>query len=398
MRTCFLTTSFPAHDQDIRSPFILELAKVLYREKIDIDVIAPRYPESKSEEVLQGVHVHRFSYFWPRKLQMLTSEGGIPSALKRSWLARLQFPLFFLAFFLRSLPYGKQCDVIHAQWSFSALIGLFLKIIYGKPLVMTERGASAHLAMQSWFMRKILTLVARRCDFVTANSVQQTELFVKLGVPRKKVMTVLNGLDARFKPLNKRTCRKKLGLPLGRDIILFVGWLIERKDVATLLKAMTLVVRRKDALCVLVGTGDQETHLKRFADEHGLEHSVLFVGSRPPSMIPLYMNAADVFVLPSLSEGKPNVVGEAMACGIPVIATDVPGTREILHDGKNGLIIEPRQPTQLAATLLHLLSNAPLKKKLSLGGLRTISTAGLSWTTSAKLYNDIYHLVSSHHS
>ncbi|MEK6840266.1 MAG: glycosyltransferase, partial [Nanoarchaeota archaeon] len=328
MRVCILTTSFPAHKDDIRSPFILELCKALRQHDVGVDVIAPRYSHSSSEDVIDGIHIHRFSYFIPSSLQVLTEGGGIPSALKRSWLAKLQFPLFYLSFLMKALRHAKQCEVIHCQWSFSALVGLVLKIAYRKPLVMTERGASAHLAMGNWLMRYVLSFVAKRCDFVTANSIQQASLFVDLGVPRHKVATILNGIDTmRYRPLPKTTSRNALNLLQKNKIVLFVGWLIERKNVKSLIEAMKIITKKhNDAFCVLVGEGERRHSLEALVKKNKLEHVVSFVGSVPPAKIPLYMSAADVFVLPSLSEGKPNVVAEAMACGVPVVATNVAGT------------------------------------------------------------------------
>ena len=396
MRICFLTTSFPAHPDDIRSPFLLELCRALKKEHIDLDVISPRYEGTTAEDSMEGINVHRFSYFWPLNMQVLTQGGGIPSALKTSWLARLQFPLFFLAFLTRSLRYGKRCDIIHAQWSFSALIGLFLKWTFKKPLVMTERGASANLARNNWLMKKVLDFVVKRCDFVTANSLQQTELFVKLGVPKERTLTVLNGINThRFKQRDKKTCRKKLNLPLNKKIVLFVGWLIERKNVESLIEAMSLVSKNiKNALCIIVGEGNKKKSLENLAREMNLEKVVHFTNQVIPSQVALYMNAADVFVLPSLSEGKPNVVAEAMASGTPVVATNVAGTKEIVHDGKNGLLVMPKNQKDLAKAITAVLGNPALAKKLSQQGLQTVHTSSLTWSYCAKQYIAIYNKIS----
>ncbi len=395
MKVCMLTTSFPAFRGDIRSPFLLELCDALSKEGVTIDVICPRYMGTEGEAAIGTIRIHRFSYFFPRRWQVLTSGGGIPSALKRSWLARIQFPFFFLAFLLRSLRYGKQCDVIHCQWSFSGLVGIALKWLYGKPLVMTERGASANLAMGNWLMRNVLRFLAYRCDFITANSVQQTELFYQLGVQRDRIVTVLNGIDTdMFMPHDKKKCRDLLGLPQDKKIILFVGWLIQRKGIEYLLEAVAFLSQeRDDFVCVIVGEGDQEKRLQKLVADRGLESFVSFVGAVPHSRVPLYMSAADAFVLPSLSEGKPNVVGEAMACGVPVIATAVAGTNEILRDRVNGFAVRPQNPQEITACLKNIFSNPRRAQSLALQARTMILQNGLTWKACARQYLHIYNKV-----
>ncbi len=387
-----LTTSFPGHKDDIRSPFLLELCRALSDEGIAIDVVSPWYIGTKKEERICNVNIHRFSYFWPKRMQVLTQGGGIPSALKRSFLAKIQLPFLFLGLLIMSLKYGKRCDVIHAQWSFSALAGFVAKILYGKPLLMTERGASANLATQHWLMKIVLKFLAQNSDFITANSEQQARLFVELGAPQKRVKTILNGIDLqRFKPHNKANSRRALKLPKDKKIVLFVGWLIERKGVAYLIEAMKILSqKRKDVLCVLVGEGDKEKSLQELVYVWHIEDYVRFVGSIPPSRIPSYMSAADVFVLPSLSEGKPNVVGEAMACGVPVIATAVAGTNEILKDGVNGLAVQPKKPGEIAHNISLLLNQPRYASQLSRRARDMIIKGKLTWKACAQHYLTLY--------
>lgn len=392
MKICMLTTSFPGHYDDIRSPFLLELCQALSNEGVRIDVISPQYTGTKKEERIGNIFIHRFSYFWPKRMQVLTQGGGIPSALRRSWLAKIQFPFFYLALLMKSLRYGKDCDIVHAQWSFAALAGIVLKILYGKPMLMTERGASANLAMQHWLMKGVLKFLARHSDFITANSAQQTELFFQLGEPRERVKTILNGIDTqKFKPHHKTTCRKTLALPKDKKIILFVGWLIERKGVEYLIEAVRILSeKRKDILCVLVGEGNQEQKLKDLVYEYDLKDNIIFVGSVSPSRVPLYMNAADVFVLPSLSEGKPNVVAEAMACGVPVVATAVAGTNELLRDGVNGYSVQSKKPDEIVHAVNMLFDNPILAQKLAHAGHDTILKGQLTWKTCAREYLTLY--------
>ena len=151
--------------------------------------------------------------------------------------------------------------------------------------------------------------------------------------------------------------------------------------------------KRKDALCVIVGEGDRKETLHKLARKLRLEHAVSFIGSVLPSTVPFYMSAADVFVLPSLSEGKPNVVAEAMACGVPVVSSQVAGTVEIVQHGVNGLLVNAKKPEQFARALMNILEDNRLAKKLSSGGLMTVSESGLTWKACTQEHLQIYQQV-----
>ncbi len=395
MKICILTTSYPGYKNHIQSPFIYKLTESLKGLGIYVDVVAPRYKNSKKEDNWKGINVHRFKYFPFVSMQKLTSGGGIPSALKRSFLVKLQMPFFMISFYLNSKKYAKKCDVIHAQWALSALVGVFLKRKYKKPLVLTERGASLNMALKSKLMSKVFRWILKNCDFVTANNENQIKIMKSLGVPAEKLKAVPNGIDIdMFKPIEQAKARKKLGLDPDKKIILFVGWLIERKGVSYLLQAMKNVsFKEKNSLLLIVGEGNIESRLKEHTKKLGLDN-VMFLGSKNPSEIPLYMNASDIFVLPSLSEGRPNVVGEAMACGVPVIASNVNGTPEFIENGKNGFLVKPKDPKAISDNILKILSSKDIAEKIGANARKSIINKKLTWKNCASTYRSIYKKIS----
>ena len=123
---------------------------------------------------------------------------------------------------------------------------------------------------------------------------------------------------------------------------------------------------------------------------HRISDCVRMVGIRPASEIPLWMNAADVLVLPSLSEGRPNVVLEAMACEVPVVATAVGGTPELVKDGEVGFLVPPKDPAAIAEKILLLLGDKGLRERLGRNGRRFILEEGLTWESCARKYSEIY--------
>ena len=162
--------------------------------------------------------------------------------------------------------------------------------------------------------------------------------------------------------------RRRLSLPQDRLQILFVGLLAPVKGLDILIEALRLV-GDGEADCLLVGTGPMEEQLRRAAAAAGIAERVRFVGAQPSGEIPAWLNAADLLVLPSLSEGRPNVVVEAQACGLPVLATRVGGTPELIEHGETGLLVESGDPEALAAGLSRLLCDAGLRQRLGRGEL-----------------------------
>jgi glycosyltransferase involved in cell wall biosynthesis len=154
-----------------------------------------------------------------------------------------------------------------------------------------------------------------------------------------------NGIDQeRFHPCDRTEACAALGLPTDRRRILFVGNLLPVKGPTFLAAAFKQLADLQDVNVVFVGSGSEVARLP--AGER-----LFVVGARPHEEIPLWMNACDALCLPSLSEGLPNVALEAMACGLPVIASRVGGVPEVVRDGTNGFLVPPSDPVALADAL-----------------------------------------------
>ncbi len=225
MKVLMITTSFPYYKGHSQSPFIYNLAKSLVKKGIKIELICPFYTRSvRSEEIMDGIHVHRFHYWFPLKMQKLTEGGGIPSSLKSSLRTKIQFSFFILSMFLKSQKFVKGCDVIHAQWALSGFVGVILKKIFKKPLILTTRGATVNMALKNKLIKKALLFILDNCDYVTPNNKKHGVLIEKMGIQKNKINPIPNGIDTDvFKPGKKSSIRKKLGVPMDKQIILFVG-------------------------------------------------------------------------------------------------------------------------------------------------------------------------------
>ena len=142
---------------------------------------------------------------------------------------------------------------------------------------------------------------------------------------------------------------------------------------------------------VLVGSGKLQGSIMDQVRKLSLGKNIRFLGAKKPEEIPYYYNAADVFILPSLSEGRPNTVLEALASGTAIIATDIPGTREIIENNKNGILIEPKNSLDIVRSVISLIENKKLLEKLRKQSRKSLMDKGLNWEKCADNYIKIYN-------
>lgn len=387
---CLLTTGFPRFEGDLFGTFVFELARNLVRQGASVAVLAPHDRHAPRQEIVEGVHVHRFSYFVPR-WQRLAYGGGMPTNLRHSWAARLQVPCFLLAFWLRARRLARHSRVLHCQWTISGLVGHFAAAGLQCPVVLTVRGSDFHLS-RSGMGALINRFVYRRMAAVLTVSEDLRRQIVEAGIASDRLHVVTNGVDERFQPGDRATARQQLELAPHGVLVLFVGLLVPVKGLSHLLDAMQQL-QDVSFTCVLLGDGPQQAELTAQAEAAGLSQRVRFAGRRPAGEIHSWMQAADVLVLPSLSEGRPNVVLEAQACALPVVATAVGGTPELVSHEVNGLLVPPGDANALSAALRRLMGDATLRQRFGQAGRTQIERGEFSWRASATRTQAVYDRV-----
>ncbi len=388
MKALMLTTSFPAFEGDVRSPFIYELAKAMSK-YVDVTVVCPDYKASKnSEENFGAVKVRRFSYF-PKRFQILTEHGGLASNMERNPFSYFQLPFFIMSMFFKLLKEVKNCDVIFAQWALAGLVAVIADFFHKKPIILTTRGADVNMSLKNPIYKRILVWVLNRCTFVTSNNQDLINKINSLGI--SKTMVIYNGVDVeKFRPRDKLKLRKLLNLPTNKKIIIFVGWLIPRKGVNYLIAAIPDVIKKYPAAhFLLIGDGMMRNELEKQILDLNVENQTWLLGTKKPEDVPLWLGAADILILPSIAEGMPNIVLEAMASAVPVVATRISGTPELLKDGFNGYLIDPKNSAQIAEKINKILARPQDIEKLGKNGRNLLFEKGLTWDNSAKRYLDL---------
>ncbi len=230
----------------------------------------------------------------------------------------------------------------------------------GVPAVVKVVGSDV-LVLRGRYRRARMIEGLRRADAVVAVSRDLADRVISLGVAGPRVHVVYNGLDAsRFRPGDRAEARAKLGLPAEGPIVLFVGNLLMSKGAGILIEALTLLARRGIApRCLLVGRGRDEGAIRAMILKRGLGDIMTLVGPKPHGELPDWYHACDLVALPSFSEGIPNVLLEAAACGRPFVATRVGGIPEIADEAISRLV-PPGDPEAVAVAIAEVLSWGPV--------------------------------------
>jgi len=395
MNICMLTTSFPRYEGDPAGHFVCELATELSK-KHEIMVVAPGMEGLNSYESVGKLKVFRFHYFFPYKYEKVAYGNGIIKNLEKKSSYKALLPLFALSFLLKSIKVGSQCDLIHAHWAFSGLIALWGKKIHKKPVILSVRGSDINARFAGGKTSKLaLQWVLRRCDYITTVSDNLLRKVTERFGIDQKIAVIPNGVSLEsFYPIDRSEVRGKLGLPDDIPIVLYAGRIIESKGIESLVEAIPTVLKEyKETLFIFLGEGNLVEKTFDLCKEMGVERNILFTGRKPHSEMALWLNTADLIVLPSLSEGRPNIILEAMACGIPVVATRVGGIPELVREGDNGFLVPPNDASALGRAILTVLKMETQKDVLGERGRAILESAGLSWETSAEKMTEIYRMV-----
>jgi glycosyltransferase involved in cell wall biosynthesis len=299
-------------------------------------------------------------------------------------------------------------DLIHGNFWMSGWVGAQLRGTWKVPFVqifhalgaikrLHQGGADTSPGDRYEVERAVLGVA----DRVIAQCPSEVDELVSLyGADEARLRIVPSGVDLeRFRPVEKESARRELGLSADDQIAVYVGRLLPRKDVANVIEAFGLLdgsVPR--ARLVVVGGEtegpdlDREPEMQRLitvAEACGVRDRVTFVGRRASNQLRWYYSAADVFVTTPWYEPYGLTPLEAMACGTPVIAAAVGGIAFTVADGETGFLVPPRSPEQLVAPLRSVLNNRDLRERLARNALRRVEEQ-FTWTAVARNTADVY--------
>lgn len=256
----------------------------------------------------------------------------------------------------RMLANGQTFDAIDAHYVYpDGVAAVWLGRHLGLPTVITARGTDVNLIPRYAVPRQLIRRAIAGSAALIAVSAAIKSALVELGAPIGKVTVLRNGVDlATFRPLDRAASRVALGL--RRPTLISVGLLIERKGHHRVIDAMQQL---PECDLLIVGEGPERNRLTEQIQRRGLTGRVRLLGARPHTELPQLYSAADALVLASSREGWPNVLLEAMACGTPVVASNIWGNPEIVRSQEAGVLMQENTPEGIVAAVRRLFTSMP---------------------------------------
>ena len=383
----FLSTSFPRFEGDFSGNFVFNYAKELYNLGVGIEVVTPDDPLSLP--LSENFRLVRFPYFVPRSWQTLAYGSGIIN--QRSALAWLQLPFLLLNFFIAALRSIRKTQLIHAFWSASGIIALAVRIFKPRPVVITLWG-SDKLITQIPILSKTIIRILNTADAIVCENNNLKAFLVSQGLDSKKITLIRNGINLDFfQPGDSMKARKHIGIKNDQLILLSIGSLSKNKNHALLINALAEIVTSKISLHLyIIGEGEEQEILKKQIKELKLEQKITLLGLVDHKSISEWMKAADIFILPSRNEGTPNSLLEAMASGLPVIASKIGGIPELIQENIEGLLFESDSKDDLKEKLNKLIKDNQLQEFLGKNAQKKIATQYSSWKNQAEKLLALY--------
>lgn len=374
MNVLIVTTSYPRKSNDMSGIFIKRLATAMCQSGSNVTVLAPGDINSNPEEVDEGIHIIRFNYAPKSWMKIAYGVGGIPENLKHNLSLYLILPFFLTSLIFNILRFSKHCDIIHANWFFTGLCALPAAKIKKKKIAVTLRGSD--------FKKKrsrLMIWLSRHIDLITTVNEKWAEDLKK--IVSCKVFYTPNGVGI-FGEKNQKDQRYNKIKGIIR--VGWVGSLSITKGADILEKIARITLTKNPQIQFLVaGPGFPEKF-----NLHNLPN-VTFLGSIPPDEVFHVYSAIDIFILPSRHEGRPNSLLEAMSTGLPCVATNLPGVREILTE-ECGIIIDIENPLKMAEAIFELAENPEKRKQMGENSKKKIQQLSLSWNDSASNYLKIF--------
>jgi glycosyltransferase involved in cell wall biosynthesis len=359
IRTLLFSTLYPGSVRPSHGIFVeTRLRHLLASGQVQTRVVAPvpwfplrhaafgeyaQHAAVPPHETRNGIEIDHPRYLLLPKIGM----NSAPYALARAGLKAAR----------RLIAQGWDFDLIDAHYYYpdgvaATLIGKAL----GKPVVITARGTDINLIPQYDKPRRLILQAAHDAAASITVCAALKDAIVGLGATAEKITVLRNGVDLElFRPEDRAQARAACGMQ-GEFALASVGHLIERKGHHLVIEALPQL---PDAVLYIAGAGEEETRLRQLADRLGVAGRVRFLGAMPQARLRTLYNAADALVLASSREGWANVLLEAMACGTPVVASNVWGTPEVVASPAAGVLMPTRDAAGIAQAVTALRAQLP---------------------------------------
>jgi D-inositol-3-phosphate glycosyltransferase len=383
-------------DSGGQNVYVAETAKQLAKLGYEVDVFT-RWEDASLTEIIDWMPSVRVIHIKAGPVQCIPKEELLPYME--------DFTNGMITFIRQEkLEYG----LIHAHFFMSALVAADIKKALGIPFVVTfhalgqirkiHQGSSDHFPPERI---DIETRIVKEADMIIAECPQDKEDLVKYyNALSEKISVVPCGFSAaEFSPVNKHEAREFIGVDQNCKLLLQLGRMVPRKGVDNVVASMVHLKQLAPSCRLLIVGGETDSadiystpeiaRLQKIATEAGINDRVLFAGRKGRDVLKYYYSAADIFITTPWYEPFGITPLESMACGTPVIGSNVGGIKYSVVDGKTGFLVPPRDARALAAKVGFLLSNEDLLQRMSSHALSRVN-ALFTWKKVANMLSSIY--------
>lgn len=391
-KVLILTSAFPRWENEGLDVFMYEFAKTIAQD-FDVCVLAPLSKGSKRYEEWGNIKVHRHSQF-PLINFELAYGNGILGNLKRNPLLWLVVPFFFILQILaiKRVVKRHRIEIIHANWIVPQGLTsvLYKKIFHAKIKILGTIHGSDFNALNGRGGRTLKTFVMNRLNLLTTVSTSLQEAVQRTGYPREVPLFPM-GVDTKYFAPDKIDQGLKHQLGINGPFLLFIGAIIQGKGIRYLINAVPkLVAEFPNLKLVVIGQGKLLDEMVNLTESLHIEGDVIFLGSVPNQQLPAFYATADIFILPSFSEGFPIVIKEALSSGVSTIVTDLPvfSSNPILKETLFRVKIADAE--DIAQKVAYILRHQEQLIDLKVKG-REFIVQSTDWTKVRKGYSEIFN-------
>jgi glycosyltransferase involved in cell wall biosynthesis len=347
------------------------------QEGMEVTVLAPGDAGAAAREQSPGLDVRRVRYFWPAGWQKLAYGAGIPWNLRRSLLAWLNLPTFFLAFAWAIWRQARRADIVHAYWGVLGALAVALRPLHRRPVVVTILGSDWRTPLAP--IRWLSAWAVRRADAVTTPSPDFAADFRRMRGDRRAVWFLPLGIEApTAAELDQR--RAAAGVQAGPHIV-SIGRLVAERHHDNLIRAVSTIRRRfPTARLTIVGDGPQRDSLDALVRQLRLGGAVMLTGLAPRHELLANLVSADIYVSPTSIDAYGTATVEAAAYALPIVTTRVGFPAELVVDGATGYVVPPDDEGALAEALAKLCELDPDARRAMGRRMRDrFDEMGLTW-------------------
>jgi len=360
--------------------YIYNLSNHLVKNANQVNILTANYPECKAKESVRGILVSRYPCF--------------ARPLRNPIVPKLLSPDENISDY----------DIIHThnEHSFAAMAAARISKKKNTPLIVTCHGQlrfdnPLYDSIERLYNRSLGRSVFEKADAIVALSSSDKGYISSFGIDKDKITVIPNAIDPaeldryRLRSDELEAFKEWYNLS-GKRIVLYVGQIIQRKGISYLLKSIPLILQRskEEPVFVFVGKGDALKDSLCLAQELGIEKNVIFTGPVSARDLVAFYQIADIFVLPSLSEGLPTSILEAMHFGLPVVSTDIPGVKDHFNDF--AILVPPKNELALSNAIISVLDDEDFASMLSRRG-RKLVLDKYTWDNIVGCYELLYSKV-----